>query len=130
MDSPPVFPTLLSPIVLGAHTVRNRTLMGSMHTGLDGLDQGVERLAAFYAERARGGAGLIVTGGFAMNLEALLDDHGPQLITPEQADALRPIPQAVHAGGGKILLQVLHTGRYGKTAQLVGASSIPITDCP
>jgi len=49
MDSPPVFPTLLSPIVLGAHTVRNRTLMGSMHTGLDGLDQGVERLAAFYA---------------------------------------------------------------------------------
>jgi 2,4-dienoyl-CoA reductase (NADPH2) len=99
--------------------------MGSMHTGLDGLDRGVERMAAFYAERARGGAGVIVTGGFAMNLEALLDDHGPQLITPEQADALRPIPQAVHAEGGKILLQVLHTGRYGKTAQLVGASSIP-----
>ena len=119
------FPTLLSPLVLGAHTVRNRTLMGSMHTGLDGLERGVWRLAAFYAERARGGAGLIVTGGFAMNLEALLDDHGPQLITAEQADALRPIPQAVHAEGGKILLQVLHTGRYGKTAQLVGASSIP-----
>ena len=125
MDAHPVFPTLLSPIVLGAHTLRNRTLMGSMHTGLDGLDRGVERLAAFYAERARGGAGLIVTGGFAMNLEALLDEHGPQLITPGQADALRPIPQAVHAEGGKILLQVLHTGRYGKTAQLVGASSIP-----
>jgi 2,4-dienoyl-CoA reductase (NADPH2) len=119
------FPTLLSPLVLGSHTVRNRTLMGSMHTGLDGLERGVERLAAFYAERARGGAGLIVTGGFAMNVEAMLDDHGPQLITPEQADALRPIPQAVHAEGGKILLQVLHTGRYGKTAQLVGASSIP-----
>ncbi|MCM3562819.1 FAD-dependent oxidoreductase [Hydrogenophaga intermedia] len=125
MNAPPAFPTLLSPIALGAHTLRNRTLMGSMHTGLDNLDRGVERLAAFYAERARGGAGLIVTGGFAMNLEALLDDHGPQLITPEQADALRPIPQAVHAEGGKILLQVLHTGRYGKTAQLVGASSIP-----
>jgi 2,4-dienoyl-CoA reductase (NADPH2) len=125
MDAPAAFPTLLSPIALGAHTLRNRTLMGSMHTGLDGLDRGVERLAAFYAERARGGAGLIVTGGFAMNLEALLDEHGPQLITPDQADALRPIPQAVHAEGGKILLQVLHTGRYGKTAQLVGASSIP-----
>jgi 2,4-dienoyl-CoA reductase (NADPH2) len=125
MDAPAAFPTLLSPIKLGAHTLRNRTLMGSMHTGLDGLDRGVDRLAAFYAERARGGAGVIVTGGFAMNLEALLDDHGPQLITPEQADALRPIPQAVHAEGGKILLQVLHTGRYGKTAQLVGASSIP-----
>lgn len=125
MDAPAAFPTLLSPIAVGAHTLRNRTLMGSMHTGLDSLDRGVERLAAFYAERARGGAGVIVTGGFAMNLEALLDEHGPQLITPEQSDALRPIPQAVHAEGGKILLQVLHTGRYGKTAQLVGASSIP-----
>ena len=125
MPATALFPVLLSPIVLGAHTVRNRTLMGSMHTGLDGLERGVERLAAFYAERARGGAGLIVTGGFAMNPEAMLDDHGPQLITAEQADALRPIPRAVHAEGGKILLQVLHTGRYGKTAQLVGASSIP-----
>ena len=125
MDAPTAFPTLLSPIAVGAHTLRNRTLMGSMHTGLDSLDRGVERLAAFYAERARGGAGVIVTGGFAMNLEALLDEHGPQLITPEQSDALRLIPQAVHAEGGKILLQVLHTGRYGKTAQLVGASSIP-----
>ncbi len=125
MIAPPAFTTLLSPLRLGAHTVRNRTLMGSMHTGLDGLEHGVERLAAFYAERARGGAALIVTGGFAMNLEALLDDHGPQLMTPEQADALRPIPQAVHAEGGKIILQVLHTGRYGKTEQLVGASSTP-----
>jgi 2,4-dienoyl-CoA reductase (NADPH2) len=125
MTAPSAFTTLLSPLRLGAHTVRNRTLMGSMHTGLDGLERGVERLAAFYAERARGGAGLIVTGGYAMNLEAMLDDHGPQLMTPEQAQALRPIPQAVHAEGGKILLQVLHTGRYGKTAQLVGASSIP-----
>ena len=125
MTAPSAFTTLLSPLRLGAHTVRNRTLMGSMHTGLDGLERGVERLAAFYAERARGGAALIVTGGYAMNLEAMLDDHGPQLMTPEQARALRPIPQAVHAEGGKIMLQVLHTGRYGKTAQLVGASSIP-----
>jgi 2,4-dienoyl-CoA reductase (NADPH2) len=125
MTAPTAFKTLLSPLRLGTHTVRNRTLMGSMHTGLDGLERGVERLAAFYAERARGGAGMIVTGGYAMNLEALLDDHGPQLMTAEEAQALRPIPQAVHAEGGKILLQVLHTGRYGKTAQLVGASSIP-----
>jgi 2,4-dienoyl-CoA reductase (NADPH2) len=125
MTATSAFTTLLSPLRLGTHTVRNRTLMGSMHTGLDGLERGVERLAAFYAERARGGAALIVTGGYAMNVEAMLDDHGPQLMTPEQAHALRPIPQAVHAEGGKILLQVLHTGRYGKTAQLVGASSIP-----
>ena len=116
---------MLAPIRLGAHTLRNRTLMGSMHTGLEHQDRSVERLAAFYAERARGGAGLIVTGGFAMNVEAKLDDHGPMLATAEDADALRPIPQAVHAAGGKILVQVLHTGRYGKTAALVGASSIP-----
>ena len=120
-----LYPHLLAPLDLGFTTLRNRTLMGSMHTGLDGLERGVERLAAFYAERARGGAGLIVTGGYAMNLEAMLDDHGPQLMTAEQAQALRPIPQAVHAEGGKIILQVLHTGRYGKTAQLVGASNIP-----
>jgi 2,4-dienoyl-CoA reductase (NADPH2) len=119
------FSTLLSPIKVGTHTLRNRTLMGSMHTRLETLDRGIERLSLFYAERARGGAGLIVTGGFAMNMEALLDPEGPQLITPEQADELRPIPQAVHADGGKIILQVLHTGRYGKTPQLVGASNIP-----
>ncbi|MDP1691145.1 MAG: NADPH-dependent 2,4-dienoyl-CoA reductase [Burkholderiaceae bacterium] len=125
MNAADRFPTLLSPLKLGAHTLRNRTLMGSMHTGLDALDRAIERLAAFYAERARGGAALIVTGGYAMNLEALLDDHGPRLLTTEQADALRPIPHAVHAQGGKIILQVLHTGRYGKTQQLVSASSIP-----
>ncbi|MCW5657024.1 MAG: NADPH-dependent 2,4-dienoyl-CoA reductase [Burkholderiaceae bacterium] len=125
MSTPPAFPALLAPIRLGAHAVRNRTLMGSMHTGIERLDRSAERLAAFYAERARGGAGLIVTGGFAMNAEAKLDDHGPTLITEDEADALRPIPQAVHAAGGKIILQVLHTGRYGKTSGLVGASSIP-----
>ncbi|HRH85637.1 MAG TPA: NADPH-dependent 2,4-dienoyl-CoA reductase [Rubrivivax sp.] len=125
MSAPVFFPALLAPIRLGAHTLRNRTLMGSMHTGIERLDRSAERLAAFYAERARGGAGLIVTGGFAMNAEAKLDDHGPTLITEDEADALRPIPQAVHAAGGKIILQVLHTGRYGKTADLVGASNIP-----
>ncbi|MGK2897357.1 MAG: FAD-dependent oxidoreductase [Burkholderiaceae bacterium] len=125
MNTANPFPTLLSPLKLGTHTVRNRTLMGSMHTGLELMDRGVERIAAFYGERARGGAGLIVSGGFAMNEAAMLDDHGPQLMTTEQADALRPIPQAVHAAGGKIILQVLHTGRYGKTSKLVGASNIP-----
>jgi 2,4-dienoyl-CoA reductase (NADPH2) len=125
MVTPLAFPALLAPIRLGAHTLRNRTLMGSMHTGIERLDRSTERLAAFYAERARGGAGLIVTGGFAMNAEAKLDEHGPMLTTEDEADALRPIPQAVHAAGGKIILQVLHTGRYGKTAGLVGASNIP-----
>jgi 2,4-dienoyl-CoA reductase (NADPH2) len=96
-----------------------------MHTGLECLPDSTARLAAFYAERARGGAGLIATGGYAMNAEARLDEHGPMLCTPEQAEALRPIADAVHAEGGKIVLQVLHTGRYGKIDNLVGASSIP-----
>jgi 2,4-dienoyl-CoA reductase (NADPH2) len=121
----PGFPHLLAPLVVGRHTLRNRTLMGSMHTGIEHLDHSVERFTAFYADRARGGAGLIVTGGFAMNSEARLDEHGPMLTTAAEADALRPIPQAVHAEGGTIILQVLHTGRYGKISNLVGASAIP-----
>jgi len=123
--STPTFPHLLAPLQAGRHTLRNRTLMGSMHTGLEHLDASTARLAAFYAERARGGAGLIATGGYAMNAEARLDEHGPMLCTPEQAEALRPIADAVHAEGGTIVLQVLHTGRYGKIDNLVGASSIP-----
>jgi 2,4-dienoyl-CoA reductase (NADPH2) len=96
-----------------------------MHTRLESMDRGIERLSLFYAERARGGAGLIVTGGYAPNLDALLDETGPRLMTTGQADELKPIPRAVHAEGGKIILQVLHTGRYGKIAQPVGASDIP-----
>jgi 2,4-dienoyl-CoA reductase (NADPH2) len=119
------FPTLLSPLKVGAHVLRNRALMGSMHTRLESLDRPFERLALFYAERARGGAGLIVTGGYAPCEGGLLDETGPLLVTPEQADELKPVTQAVHAEGGKIILQVLHTGRYGKVARPVGASDIP-----
>jgi len=119
------FPTLLSSLQVGAHVLRNRTLMGSMHTRLESLDRPIERLAAFYAERARGGAGLIVTGGYAPCSDGRLDENGPMLVTPEQADELKPITNAVHAAGGKILLQVLHTGRYAKIAHPVGASAIP-----
>ncbi|KRB95670.1 NADPH-dependent 2,4-dienoyl-CoA reductase [Hydrogenophaga sp. Root209] len=119
------FPTLLSVLKVGAHTLRNRTLMGSMHTRLESLDRSIDRLSLFYAERARGGAGLIVTGGYAPCQDGLLDETGPLLITTAQADVLRPIPQAVHAEGGKIILQILHTGRYAKVARPVGASDIP-----
>ncbi|RCX09404.1 FAD-dependent oxidoreductase [Extensimonas vulgaris] len=119
------FPTLLSSLRAGAHVLRNRTLMGSMHTRLESLDHPIERLAAFYAERARGGAGLIVTGGYAPCSDGRLDENGPMLVTPEQADELKPVTDAVHAAGGKILLQVLHTGRYAKIAHPVGASAIP-----
>jgi len=125
MQNATAFPTLLSPLQAGAHVLRNRTLMGSMHTRLESLDRPIERLAAFYAERARGGAGLIVTGGYAPCADGRLDENGPMLVSPEQADELKPITDAVHAAGGKILLQVLHTGRYAKIARPVGASAIP-----
>jgi len=119
------FPTLLSALKVGAHTLSNRMLMGSMHTRLESLDRSIDRLSLFYAERARGGAGLIVTGGYAPCQDGLLDETGPLLVTTEQADALKPIPQAVHAEGGKIILQILHTGRNAKVARPVGASEIP-----
>jgi 2,4-dienoyl-CoA reductase (NADPH2) len=119
------FPTLLSALKVGAHTLGNRTLMGSMHTRLESLDRSIDRLSLFYAERARGGAGLIVTGGYAPCQDGLLDETGPLLVRTEQADALKPIPQAVHAEGGKIILQILHTGRNAKIARPVGASEIP-----
>jgi 2,4-dienoyl-CoA reductase (NADPH2) len=119
------YPTLLAPLRVGTHTLRNRALMGSMHTRLESMDCAVQRLALFYAERARGGAALIVTGGYAPNIDARIDETGPILVTPEQADELKPIPQAVHAHGGKIILQILHPGRYAKIAQPVGASAIP-----
>jgi 2,4-dienoyl-CoA reductase (NADPH2) len=119
------FPRLLSPLKVGAHVLGNRALMGSMHTRLESLDRAIDRLSLFYAERARGGAGLIVTGGYAPCQDGLLDETGPLLVTTEQADALKPIPQAVHAEGGKIILQILHTGRYAKIARPVGASDIP-----
>ncbi|MBL8382497.1 MAG: FAD-dependent oxidoreductase [Burkholderiales bacterium] len=119
------FPTLLSPLTVGAHTLRNRTLMGSMHTRLETMDHAAERLAAFYAERARGQAALIVTGGYAPNPAGVIDPGSPVLMTEAQADALRPVPPAVHAEGGKILLQVLHTGRSARIAQPLGASARP-----
>ena len=119
------FPTLLSPLRVGAHLLRNRALMGSMHTRLETMDRSIERLSLFYAERARGGVALIVTGGYAPNHDGLLDETAPLLITTEQANELKPVTEAVHAEGAKILLQILHTGRSAKIAQPVGASAIP-----
>jgi 2,4-dienoyl-CoA reductase (NADPH2) len=109
----------------GRHRLRNRVVMGSMHTRFELLGDAIERQAAFYAARARGGAALIITGGFAPNAEARIDEDAPVLDTLAQARELRPVTQAVHEHGGKILLQVLHTGRYAKVPQPVGASTIP-----
>jgi 2,4-dienoyl-CoA reductase (NADPH2) len=110
--SPSPYPQLLAPLDLGFTTLKNRVLMGSMHTGLEEEKNGFERMAAFYAERARGGAGLIVSGGFSPNLAGRVYHFGSQLSFPWQVRKHRLITEAVHAADGKIALQILHTGRY------------------
>ena len=106
------FPRLLAPLDLGFTVLRNRVVMGSMHTNLEEAKGGFARLAAFYAERARGGVGLIVTGGIAPNLQGRLTPFGSQLSWPWQVAKHRQVTEAVHAEGGKIALQILHGGRY------------------
>jgi 2,4-dienoyl-CoA reductase (NADPH2) len=107
------YPRLLAPLDLGFTTLRNRVLMGSMHTGLEDDPKHFHRLTAYFAERARGGVGLIVTGGFAPNIEGWAAPFSGRLATRAAARKHRPITEAVHAEGGKIALQILHTGRYG-----------------
>ncbi|MDM5135134.1 NADPH-dependent 2,4-dienoyl-CoA reductase [Aeromonas salmonicida] len=107
-----LYPTLLTPLDLGFTQLKNRVLMGSMHTGLEEEKGGFDKLAAFYAERARGGVGLIVTGGIAPNLRGRLVPHGSQLSFPWQVARHKKVTQAVHQEGGKIALQILHAGRY------------------
>jgi 2,4-dienoyl-CoA reductase (NADPH2) len=107
------FPKLTSPLDLGFTTLRNRVVMGSMHTGLEDASKHLPRLAAFYQERARGGVGLIVTGGFAPNIEGWTKPFAGTLSTRGAARRHRGITDAVHAEGAKVALQILHTGRYG-----------------
>ena len=107
-----LYPTLLTPLDLGFTQLKNRVLMGSMHTGLEEEKGGFEKLAAFYAERARGGVALIVTGGIAPNLRGRLVPHGSQLSFPWQVAKHKKVTGAVHQEGGKIALQILHAGRY------------------
>jgi len=107
------YPHLLAPLDLGFTTLRNRVLMGSMHTGLEDDPKHFHRLTAYFAERARGGVGLIVTGGFAPNIEGWAAPFSGRLTTRAAARKHRPITDAVHAEGGKVALQILHTGRYG-----------------
>ncbi|MBM3392979.1 MAG: NADPH-dependent 2,4-dienoyl-CoA reductase, partial [Betaproteobacteria bacterium] len=118
------YPHLLAPLDLGFTTLRNRTLMGSMHTGLEEEPNGFEKMAAFFAERAKGGAGLIVTGGFAPNLAGRGAPKASQLSFPWQVGKHRIVTDAVHAAGGKICLQILHTGRYAYHPLAVSASKL------
>ena len=105
------YPHLLAPLDLGFTRLKNRVLMGSMHTGLEDGDQ-FDKLAAYFVERARGGVGLMVTGGFAPNIEGWAKPFAGRLATHGAARRHRRVTDAVHAEGGKIALQILHTGRY------------------
>ncbi len=123
------YPHLLAPLDLGFTTLRNRVLMGSMHTGLEDRSKHLPRLAAYFGERARGGVGLIVTGGFSPNIAGWVSPFSSKLSSGAAAKEHRQIPQAVHREGGKIALQILHSGRYGYHPFSVSASRIksPIT---
>jgi 2,4-dienoyl-CoA reductase (NADPH2) len=118
------FAHLAQPIVVGPLSLPNRVIMGSMHTGLEGHEQGFEQLARFYAERARGGTALIVTGGFSPNRAGRMKDEPSTLESMQQANLHRRITDAVHAEGGRIVLQILHSGRYGYHPDIVAPSPI------
>ena len=118
------YPNLLAPLDLGFTTLRNRVIMGSMHTGLEDRARDIDRLAAYFAERARGGVGLIITGGYAPNRTGWLLPFAAQMVSSAEAERHRRITSAVHDEGGKILLQVLHAGRYAYHPLSVSASSI------
>lgn len=106
------YPHMFQPLDLGFTTLKNRVLMGSMHTGLEEAENGHERMAAFFAERARGGVGLIVTGGFGPNKRGATHEHTKILASEKDCEDHKIITDAVHAEGGKICMQILHTGRY------------------
>ncbi|GAA2745730.1 NADPH-dependent 2,4-dienoyl-CoA reductase [Kitasatospora cinereorecta] len=118
------YPHLLSPLDLGFTTLPNRVIMGSMHVGLEEAPGGFDRMAAFYAERARGGVGLIVTGGIAPNEAGRPFEGGSMLTTEEEAAEHRVITDAVHREGGRIALQILHFGRYAYHRDLVAPSPL------
>ena len=118
------YPHMLAPLDLGFTTLKNRVLMGSMHVGLEEAPNGFERMAAFYAERARGGVGLIVTGGIAPNDRARPMPGGAAMTTQAEADKHKVVTQAVHDAGGKICMQILHFGRYAYHPELVAPSAL------
>ncbi|MEV8375055.1 NADPH-dependent 2,4-dienoyl-CoA reductase [Kribbella sp. NPDC056861] len=118
------YPNLLTPLDLGHVTLKNRVIMGSMHTGLEDRAKDLPKLAAYFAERARGGVGLIVTGGYAPNRTGWLTPFGSKLTTRREARGHRVVTDAVHAEGGLIALQILHAGRYAYHPFSVSASAL------
>ncbi|MFC8988882.1 FAD-dependent oxidoreductase [Streptomyces sp. NPDC057115] len=126
------YPHLLTPLDLGFTTLPNRVLMGSMHVGLEEAEGGFARMAEFYAARARGGVGLIVTGGIAPNDEGRPYEGGARITTDAEAEQHRVVTDAVHEAGGRIALQILHFGRYAYHRDLVAPSPLqaPISPYP
>ena len=119
------YPRLFEPLALRSLTLKNRIVMGSMHTRLESADRPAERLAAFYAERARGEAALVVTGGVSPDSAGRMEEDSLVFNRRDQLPFHRRIVDAVHAAGAPICLQILHAGRYAKLDELVGASEIP-----
>ncbi len=118
------FPHIFRALDLGFTQLKNRIVMGSMHTGLEELPNGHDRMAAFFAERARGGVGLIVTGGIGPNDEGATHDITCRLDSDEAVENHKVVTKAVHDEGGKICMQILHTGRYAYSKKLVAPSAI------
>ena len=121
----PSYPRLFRPLQAGPLKLKNRIVMGSMHTRLESVPDGSARAAAFYAERARGGVALIITGGYSPDAAGLLEADAGALDHPDKIAEHRVVTDAVHAAGSRICLQILHAGRYAKHDGLVGASAIP-----
>ena len=119
----PAFPRLMAPLDFGFTTLRNRIVMGAMHTRLETLDRPHERLAAFYGRRAQGEAGLILTGGYAPNPDGIFEPGAPLLCDASQLAEHHAITAAVHEAGGKIAMQIVHAGRYAKHDRCVGPSA-------
>ena len=132
MNHTPAYPHLFRPLTLGHLTLPNRVLMGSMHTNLEEAPNGFERLAAFYAERARAGVSLIVTGGIAPNAEGAVFQGANALTEESQLPEHRQVVDAVHEAGGHLCMQILHAGRYAYSPELVAPSAIqaPINPFP
>ena len=118
------YPKMLEPLDLGFTTLKNRVLMGSMHTGLEEAPNGHERMAAFFGERARGGVGLIVTGGFGPNKRGATHESTHLLDSDEEIEKHRQITDAVHKFDSKICIQILHTGRYAFNENSIAPSAV------
>ena len=118
------YPHLFQPLDLGFTQLKNRIVMGSMHLGLEEAKNGFERMASFYAERAAGGVALIVTGGIGPNSEGGVGQGAAVMTTPEEAERHQIVTNAVHEAGGKIAMQILHTGRYAYNPEAVAPSAI------